>query len=488
MSLFRATRPNELISIDHAELPETPDGNKYITSIIDNFSGLVYAEAVPRISAYNTAKVIHNKWFVTRGVPDKILSDQGSDFTSEIVKHLCRLAPCKKLQTTSHHPNTNGQVERWNSTMKKGLRVIGTDKDLDFSAGEGWDLYIDLIVAHYNNSPSRRTGLSPNEIYYGRNVKLPMDYELGLEELDGSDESKNLYKQFINNCKRIKQRLAREQLNEYDKKRKEFADRDRKEVRYDIGQTVIYLSKMKVVGSLGGLKTLWKGPYRIIDSWNDGLNYTIKDMETGKIKNVSVTKLRPYYLRDEDMGSDTSEDEPMDSIDSMEEAEINIDPIPEPSDITENENGNIEYTSSDDMIRLGNRPIILDRDGAHITNHEPEEVINTDVVDTNANPVIYPDYGSPPKRVESEPALEINDGLLLPRLEEKMDNQQIDDENHKPDGIINNIQPISDANKVIGTKRKLEDITNDIIPPSPKRRKFILKMQKYLNKLNKLFL
>ena len=493
MKLFRATRPNELISIDHAELPETPDGNKYITSIIDNFSGLVYAEAVPRISAYNTARVIHDKWFVTKGVPQKILSDQGADFTGEIIKHLCKLAPCKKLQTTSHHPNTNGQVERWNATMKKGLRVIGTDNNLDFSIGEGWDLYIDLIVAHYNNSPSRRTGLSPNEIYFGKNIVLPFDYNLGLDEFNHNDESHVLYKQFINNCKRIKQKLARDKLNEYDVKRKEYEDRTRKAVKYKIGQSVIYLSKLKKVGSLGGLKTLWNGPYRIVASWNDGLNYTIRHIETGKRKNVAVTKLRPFYMREEYgyLSSITEQEEAYstDTDYNMEQEETSESDMPRSISSSIFHHGDTEIdrsecTSHDDDVLREAQPILIDEDGNGLTagdsnNDVPD--ISSKIVEIDEVPKLddMPDYGSPP---EPKVNLSNHDGLLLPTLDgaESIDAEPNDD--HKINTNVND-PPAKPVNKISGNKRKFGDIDHDLEPPS-KRKKYYLKLKKYLKKLS----
>ena len=179
--------------------------------------------------------------------------------------HLCKFCKIKKLRTSPYHPNTNGQVERWNGTLKKGLRCIAEDHDLDFSKGDSWDIYIDLVVGHYNNSPSRRTGLSPNEIFHGNDIILPVDYNLGLDTFDLNNNDHILYKGWIRKCKRIKQRLAEERLTEYDKRRKEFADRDRIDEGYKIGDKVIYLSRTKNVGSLGGLKTLWDGPYIVED-------------------------------------------------------------------------------------------------------------------------------------------------------------------------------------------------------------------------------
>ena len=55
-----------------------------------------------------TAKVVaHTLWdkyFVHYGLPEKILSDQGRHFESNLVKELCELSGIKKLRITSHRP------------------------------------------------------------------------------------------------------------------------------------------------------------------------------------------------------------------------------------------------------------------------------------------------------------------------------------------------------------------------------------------------
>jgi transposase InsO family protein len=78
-----------VIAIDHkGPLPRTKFGNRYITVIIDRFTNYVVCIPIPRINAYTTAWNIINHWIVKFGVPYGILSDQGSDFMSGIIKAL----------------------------------------------------------------------------------------------------------------------------------------------------------------------------------------------------------------------------------------------------------------------------------------------------------------------------------------------------------------------------------------------------------------
>ena len=49
------------------------------------------------------------EWFHHYGVPDRIHSDQGRDFESDIIKQVCKLYEIQKTRTTAYHPETARQ-------------------------------------------------------------------------------------------------------------------------------------------------------------------------------------------------------------------------------------------------------------------------------------------------------------------------------------------------------------------------------------------
>lgn len=60
--------------------------------------------------------------FCRTGVPKEMLTDMGSQFTSELMAEVSRLLPMRQLTTTPYHPMCNGLVERFNGTLKQILR------------------------------------------------------------------------------------------------------------------------------------------------------------------------------------------------------------------------------------------------------------------------------------------------------------------------------------------------------------------------------
>ena len=98
------------------------------------------------------------------GVPEEILTDQGSNFMSKLLAELYSLLHIHSIRTSPYHPQTDGLVERFNKTLKSMLR-----KAVD-TEGKNWDKLIPYLLFAYREVPQASTGFSPFELVYGRNV------------------------------------------------------------------------------------------------------------------------------------------------------------------------------------------------------------------------------------------------------------------------------------------------------------------------------
>ena len=56
------------------------------------------------------------------GMPCETLTDQGSNFTSQLLAELYRLLHIHAICTSPYHPQTDGMVERFNQMLKVMLR------------------------------------------------------------------------------------------------------------------------------------------------------------------------------------------------------------------------------------------------------------------------------------------------------------------------------------------------------------------------------
>ena len=55
------------------------------------------------------------------GVPEALLSDRGTNLLSVLMQDVCKLLGIKKLNTTAHHPQCDGMIERLNNSLKAML-------------------------------------------------------------------------------------------------------------------------------------------------------------------------------------------------------------------------------------------------------------------------------------------------------------------------------------------------------------------------------
>ena len=148
-------------------LVRTRAGNRYILTLIDYFTK--YREAIPLPSqeAETVARALE-EIFARHGIPAVILTDQGSNFESKIIKSICSLFGIEKRRTTPYHPQTDGLCERSNGTLKSLLRKrVNRDRD-------NWDEQIAAALLAYRSSIQASTGLSPFEMLYGREATLPL--------------------------------------------------------------------------------------------------------------------------------------------------------------------------------------------------------------------------------------------------------------------------------------------------------------------------
>ncbi len=101
------------------------DSYDLILVIVDRLTKMVhYVPVKVTINALGLAEVIIDVVVHPHGVPESIVTDRGSFFTSKFWSLLCYFLGIKKKLSTAFHPQTDSQTERQNSTMEAYLRIF----------------------------------------------------------------------------------------------------------------------------------------------------------------------------------------------------------------------------------------------------------------------------------------------------------------------------------------------------------------------------
>lgn len=152
------------IAIDFVgHLPRSENKNQYILVRIGYATR--YPGAIPlKIQDAETVANALLNIFSRVGVLEDILSDQGTNFMSDLMTELCRLLKIKKLSTTPYHPMANGIVEKFNGVLRKMLKAY------DQSEPCTCDQYMPYILFSYREIPNESTCFATFVLLYGRHI------------------------------------------------------------------------------------------------------------------------------------------------------------------------------------------------------------------------------------------------------------------------------------------------------------------------------
>ena len=114
------------------------------------------------------ARVLISCWISRFGVPAKITSDHGAQFTSSLWGVLCSLLTISYSKTTSFHPQSNDLVERFPHSLKTSLHVR--------LAMPNWFEPLPLVMLDLQTTPQDKTWFSTAKAVYGAPLCLPGEF------------------------------------------------------------------------------------------------------------------------------------------------------------------------------------------------------------------------------------------------------------------------------------------------------------------------
>ncbi|WVZ58464.1 hypothetical protein U9M48_008739 [Paspalum notatum var. saurae] len=153
----------EEISMDFiVGLPRTQKGYNSIWVVVDRLTKV--AHFIPVNTTYSGARLAElyiSRIVCLHGVPKRIISDRGSQFTSRFWEQLHDSLDSKLRFSTAYHPQTDGQTERTNQILEDMLRACA------IQYGTSWDKSLPYAEFSYNNGYQAGPKKSPFEAPYG---------------------------------------------------------------------------------------------------------------------------------------------------------------------------------------------------------------------------------------------------------------------------------------------------------------------------------
>ena len=161
--------PFHRVAVDILQLPLTTNGNKYVAVFMDYLTKWPEAFAIPDQKAETIAKLFVEQIVCRHGIPEELLSDRGANFLSTLIQEICKLLGVSKINTSGYHPQTDGLVEKFNSTLINMIAKSCSAQDRD------WDMHLPYLLFAYRCSAQQSTKESPFFLVYGRDPRIPTE-------------------------------------------------------------------------------------------------------------------------------------------------------------------------------------------------------------------------------------------------------------------------------------------------------------------------
>jgi hypothetical protein len=277
------TKPFQLLSIDIVgPLPITKRGNRYLLVMIEHMNSLPEAVPLSHITMGKVVLAFMDTIICRYGPPEKILSDLGKQFISNLMAEVCTRIGIEQVFTSPYHPQANGMVERFNGTLKRMLAKMISQQQ------EDWDDYVPYVLAAYRMTPIPELGISPYELMYGWKAPIPL-----LSQLE-KNKDWDLRKDWQNRLNSLRE-ASIEYRNAQKQARTEKWDNWDKIITYQKGDLVLLRVFVTPKKRSKKLVPKWSGPWEVTGVIQ-GVTYKLRHSQNkNKETKAHMSRLKCYF-------------------------------------------------------------------------------------------------------------------------------------------------------------------------------------------------
>ena len=157
---FQACGNNEVVAADVAGPWPMANGFSYVLVVTCLFSRFTMLLPLVSTTAQETAQVLLRDWILVFGPMRRLLSDKGTNFTSETLSELGKFLGFDKVGTTAYNPAGDPAERRFRHLNNSIAAASGV--------GEPWPNVLASCAYAYNVSYNRMTGSVPFFTWLGR--------------------------------------------------------------------------------------------------------------------------------------------------------------------------------------------------------------------------------------------------------------------------------------------------------------------------------
>jgi hypothetical protein len=283
-----SAQPWDLVGVDILKMPKTKKGCEYVLVFMDYLTK--WPEVVPlkNISADSVAKAFIAEILCRHGVPKKLLTDQGSQFTSDLMKQVLHQTGTVKLFTTTYHPQTDGMVERFNKTLTEML-VMTAEQHKD-----DWDVVLPYTLFAYRTAEHASTGNDPFFLTYGRLANFPL--QTSIAEISSVPENVEYAQRMVLELEKARENARKCIGKAQEHQKREYDLLHSPTVEYQMGALVMIQNPKVTNDRIPKMEFTWSGPFQVMEMVSS-LNYRVRNMKepSALSKIVHIRHMKLWY-------------------------------------------------------------------------------------------------------------------------------------------------------------------------------------------------
>ena len=159
VKLIKATQPFERLNLDFKGPLPSNTKNKYILTVVDEYSRYPFAILCQDVSASTVNRALC-QLFSLFGIASYVHSDRGSAFMSQELRGYLQKKGIACSRTIPYHPQGNGLVERYNGTIWKTVSLCLKSHNLPVKQ---WEMVIPDALHAIRTLISTATNCSPHD-------------------------------------------------------------------------------------------------------------------------------------------------------------------------------------------------------------------------------------------------------------------------------------------------------------------------------------
>lgn len=219
------------------------------------------------------------------GTPNRRISDRGTAFTSKAFEAFCTQYGVRHILNSVRHPQSNGQVERVNSTLVPVMKAT-------MESDRTWNRQIADVECHLNNAHNKTIGDTPFHVLY---CYYP-SFKDGIlcHVTTGENWESTMHLQT-----KVRERIAKE----HTMWKQRYDPKHAKPIHYSVGDVVFIRRPSEATGESTKLQVKYRRPLVITEALPNDV-CRVSDLRTQEGRryatSVHVSHIKGYHISEDD--------------------------------------------------------------------------------------------------------------------------------------------------------------------------------------------